>query len=342
MRERIHMQSSARRGRSLAVLLLAALAVLAACGGSDGADEAATEPAGGTASGDASSAAFPRTVAHAMGETRIPERPERVVALDTPEAGAVTLVGITPVAAVSVDPVSKAYPAHLADELEGVPDVGPLEEPNIDKIVALKPDLILSSELRHESIYGRLSQIAPTVFAEAPGAGWKENVGLFAEAMGREEEAAEAVRAYEERARQIGRAVTAKHNGATPTVSVVRFVDGPTRLYQPSSFSGVVIADTGLARPPSQQDPEEVIKEIGPELIDQADADYLFVSTYGDPELTQQKAVLASPLRNRLGAVTNGRVAVVSDDTWMTGIGIQGAHLILDDLAKAAGVDAER
>lgn len=35
-------------------------------------------------------------------------------------------------------------------------------------------------------------------------------------------------------------------------------------------------------------------------------------------------------------------MTVVSDDTWMTGIGIEGAHLILDDVAKAAGVDPER
>lgn len=326
---------------ALVALLFAALA---ACGGSSPGEDSASkpEPVEEATSSDETSGAFPRTVAHAMGETTIAKRPERVVVLDTPEAGAATLVGVTPVAAVSVDPVNKTYPAHLRQELQGVPDVGPLDEPNIDKIVALRPDLILSSKVRHEDIFERLSQIAPTVFAESPGAGWKENVGLFGRALGREKEASAAVRAYEERARRIGQAVIAKGNGTTPTVSVVRFVDGPTRLYQPSSFSGVVIADTGLARPPSQQDPTAVIKEIGPELIDQADADHLFVSTFGDPEVTQQNAVFTSALWKRLNAVKNNRVTVVSDDTWMTGIGIQDAHLILDDVAKAAGVDPMR
>ncbi|HET9517208.1 MAG TPA: iron-siderophore ABC transporter substrate-binding protein [Actinoplanes sp.] len=311
-------------------------AVTALTVGCAGADDNAT-PAASTAAG-----AFPRTVNHAMGSTTIEKQPQRVVVLDTPEAGAALLVGVKPVAAVSVDPVAKTYPAHLQQELAGVPDVGPLEEPNIDKILALKPDLILSSKERHEKIYDRLSQIAPTVFAESPGDGWKPNVTLFATALGKDAEAGTALAAYQDRARKIGAAITAKNGGKAPTISIVRFVDGPTRLYQPVSFSGTVVGDTGLPRPAAQRDPKEVITEIGPELIDRAEGDFVFVCTYGDPATTQQKAFLASPLWKNLAAVKNKRVTTVSDDTWMTGIGVQGAHLILDDIAKAAGVDPVR
>jgi iron complex transport system substrate-binding protein len=320
-----------RRRLGAALVALAAAAALAACGGGDAGAES-----GGTGG------AFPRTIRHAMGTTEIETRPERVVVLDTAEAGAVTLVGVRPVGAVSVDPVKKTYPAHLADELAGVPDVGPLEEPNLDKIVALEPDLILSSKTRHEAVYDRLSEIAPVVFSEAPGEGWKANIGLFAKALGKEKEAAAAVAAYERRAQRIGAAIEEKNGGTMPTFSIVRFVDGPTRLYLPASFSGGVLAEAGLARPASQRAAGEVMTEIGPELIDRADGDYVFVATYGDPELTQTKAFTASPLWKRLDAVRKGRVTPVGDDTWMTGIGIQGAHLILDDIAEAAGVDAQR
>ncbi|MEO3777249.1 iron-siderophore ABC transporter substrate-binding protein [Micromonospora sp. B11E3] len=331
------MRSTSTLRRLVAVTgLVAVTALTAACGG--GADDAPSTSGGASAG----AGAFPRTVTHAMGSTTIERQPQRVVVLDTPEAGAALLVGVKPIAAVSVDPVAKTYPAHLQDQLNGVPDVGPLDEPNIDKILSLKPDLILSSKIRHEKIYDRLSQIAPTVFAEAPGDGWKQNVSLFAQALGKEKEAETALAAYQDRARKIGEAITAKNGGKAPTISIVRFVDGPTRLYQPTSFSGVVVADTGLPRPASQQDPKEVITEIGPELIDRAEGDYVFVCTYGDPAITQQKAFLSSPLWANLAAVKNNRVTNVSDDTWMTGIGIQGAHLILDDIAKAAGVDPLR
>jgi iron complex transport system substrate-binding protein len=324
------LRPAARRVALAAATALAA-GLLAACGTPEKASEAADGSAG-----------FPRTVTHAMGETTIPVRPKRVVVLDTPEADAVTLLGLTPVGAVAVDPVGKTYPAHLQDKLKGAQDVGPLDEPNVDKIVALKPDLILSSKIRHEKGYEQLSKIAPTVFAEAPGSGWKANVSLFAKALGEEAAAADAVKKYEARARSIGEAIRAKNGGTMPTFSVVRFVDGPTRLYQPTSYSGVVLADVGAARPASQQHKTEVITEIGPELIDQADADYVFVCTYGDPAQSQRKAFLSSPLWAKLNAVKNNRVTNVSDDTWMTGIGIQGAHLLLDDIAKAAGVDPSR
>jgi iron complex transport system substrate-binding protein len=316
--------------------LVAVTALTAACG------TASTDAPAASGSSTAGTGAFPRTVTHAMGSTTIEKQPLRVVVLDTPEAGAALLAGVKPIAAVSVDPVAKTYPAHLQQDLTGVPDVGPLEEPNIDKILSLKPDLILSSKVRHEKIYDRLSQIAPTVFAEAPGDGWKQNLSMFAKALGKEKEAETALAAYQDRAKKIGEAITAKNGAKAPTVSIVRFVDRPTRLYQPTSFSGVVIADTGLPRPAAQQDPKEVITEIGPELIDRAEGDYVFVSTYGDPATTQQKAFLASPLWKNLAAVKNKRVTNVSDDTWMTGIGVQGAHLILDDIAKAAGVEPLR
>jgi iron complex transport system substrate-binding protein len=315
--------------RRIGLLALAALAGLAACG-------TTVTPHYGSESKSASG--WPRTITHAMGKTEIPAPPKRIVVLDTPEADAVTLLGITPVGAVAVDPVGHKYPAQLQDKLKGVPDVGPLDEPNADKIIALKPDLILSSKARHERGYERLSMIAPTVFAESPGQGWKQNITLFAQALGKEKEAATAVSAYEARAKAIGDQIRQKNGGTMPAVSIVRFVDGPTRLYQPSSYSGVVVADVGLARPASQQNKTELITEIGPELIDAANADYIFVCTYGDPAKSQQKPFLSSPLWAKLPAVKHNHVATVSDDTWMTGIGIQGAGLLLDDIAKATGV----
>jgi iron complex transport system substrate-binding protein len=321
------------RRLTAALLLSATIGLTAGCGGDDGGTDPA--PAAG-------GAGFPRTVQHAMGSTTIDSRPQKVVVLDTPEAAAALLVGIKPIAAVSVDPVNKTYPAHLRTELEGVPDVGPLDEPNIDKILSLKPDLIISSKVRHEKIYSRLSEIAPTVLAEAPGSGWQQNVTLFAKAMGREKEAEEALGAYRRRAAALGEAIKAKNNGTMPTFSIVRFVDGPTRLYQPTSFSGSVLADAGLARPATQQSATEVMTEIGPELIERADGDHVFVCTYGDPATTQQAAFQASPLWNSLTAVKNKRVHPVNDDTWMTGIGVQGAHLILDDIATSVGVTAPR
>ncbi|MBO0791975.1 MAG: hypothetical protein J2P36_13650, partial [Ktedonobacteraceae bacterium] len=72
----------------LALLMLLGLSVvLGACG---------NQAAGGTTD--------MRTIKHAMGETKVPASPKRVVVLDTGELDAVISLGIIPVGAVEATP----------------------------------------------------------------------------------------------------------------------------------------------------------------------------------------------------------------------------------------------
>ncbi|MBP2406206.1 putative siderophore-binding lipoprotein YfiY precursor [Streptomyces netropsis] len=328
--------SAVRRARSVLAMLLAVIigtAALAACGSDDKKQDA------GKSGGDAG---FPRTITHAMGKAEIKAKPKRVVVLDTGELDDVTMLGITPVGAVSPHMKTEGgFPQYLSGKIEGTKDVGPMAEPNIERIMSLKPDLILSSKVRHAKAYDKLKGIAPTVFTETTGAPWKENLKVHAEALGLEKEAQTAMAAYEKRAKALGEAIKKKNDGKMPTASVVRFVAGPTRLYQKASFSGIVLSDIGLRRPESQ-DVDKPMLEVSPEQIDKADADLMFVTVADDPKKTQQGAVQDNPLWKGLGAVKNDKVFQVPDETWMSGIGIQAAHRVLDDIAKAAGVEAPK
>ncbi|MEV6320314.1 iron-siderophore ABC transporter substrate-binding protein [Nocardia sp. NPDC051787] len=228
--------------------------------------------------------------------------------LDTAELDSVTLLGIKPVGAVVPHTKTRGgFPEYLAGNVDGVTDVGPLLEPNLERIASLRPDLILSSKIRHEKICDKLSGIAPTVFTETTGGPWKANLAVHGKALGLDQQAADALKKYEDRAHALGEAIKTK-NGALPTVSVVRFLAGPTRLYQSNSFSGVVLGDIGLRRPASQvsTDPKKIMKEISPEQIDQADADLIFVATIDDPAKTQKSAVTTNPVWRDLPAVQNG------------------------------------
>lgn len=310
------------------------LALTAACGGA-GAAPADTPDA-------AADTAFPRTVATARGEVTIPERPQRVVVLDTAELDSVTLLGITPVGAIPAHLSDAAeFPPHLQGVTRDTTVVGTSAEPQLDVIASLEPDLILSNQVRHDKIYEQLSLIAPTVLTETTGAPWKENLALHARALGQEERAAELLAAYEDRARRVGEAIVAANSGQAPTISVTRFMAGKIRMMQRANFPGSVLTDAGMARPPAQ-DAEEFDNEIGPELIDQADADAVFVTTAVSPEKTQKQATQASPLWAQMSAVRAGKVFEVKDEVWLSGIGVQAANLMLDDLATAFGVDAMR
>lgn len=310
------------------VLVALVLAVLtAACGGGT----SGSSNAGSTTAPEATEAesAFPRTVSHAMGETEIPTEPTRVVVLDTGELDSVTAFGVTPVGAVRA-PVEDGLLDYLQDQTEGTELVGTISEVNLEAVAALRPDLILSSKLRHEDIYDELSQIGPTVFTETVGVVWKDNLQVHAEALGVEDEAAEMLADFEERAEQLGEKLR-EERGELPTISMVRFLPDETRLYQKASFIGTILEDAGLPRPPAQ-DVDDFAAEISAEQLEQADADVIFTANYGPAEDTTKSELTSNPLWENLAAVQAGNVHEVPDDYWMLGIGIQAANLVLDDL----------
>ncbi|HET6381106.1 MAG TPA: iron-siderophore ABC transporter substrate-binding protein [candidate division Zixibacteria bacterium] len=314
---------------TVSTILTAAL-LLTACGpaGSDATPSAASP----TAEATTNQAAFPRTIEHAAGRTTIPERPERVVVLDTGELDSMIALGIVPVGAVRA-PVEDGLLDYLQDDTEGVTElVGTIDEPNLERIAALQPDLILSSVLRHEALYDELSQIAPTVFTETVGVVWKENFLVHAEAVGLEARAEQLLADYEARADELG-ARLADELGALPTVSIVRFLPGETRLYQKASFIGTVLADVGLPRPESQ-DVDGFALVISEEQIALADGDVIFITSYGPTEESTQPTFTSNPLWDTLAAVQAGAVHEVPDDIWMLGIGIGAANLVLDDLER--------
>ncbi|GGQ03371.1 ABC transporter substrate-binding protein [Streptosporangium pseudovulgare] len=318
---------------------------LAACGSGSstgtaagpGSDAQAPNP---QASGTAGAAAFPRTVKHAMGETEIPAQPKRVVALDQSFVDAVLTLETDVAGYTTYRSIEERLPDYLAPVLGhagNATSVGTLEQPSLEKIVALKPDLIVSAKVRHEALYDKLSKIAPTVFSETTGAIWKENLRLMGRALGKEDLAEQRITAYQDRAAKIGESIKAKEGGM-PTVSVARFAGEPTvRLYVENSYSGLVLKDVGFPRPKDQPTSADAIMvDVSQENITQLDADHIFVAAYDDPSVEPvRKKFEANPLWDRL----KGAKHDVSDTTWMSAVGIQGAHAMLDDLAKIFEVD---
>jgi iron complex transport system substrate-binding protein len=307
-----------RLSRQLIVVVFSLTALIAAgCGGS-GADRGGTPSGAGTAS---------RTVQHAMGKTEITGKPKRVVVLDTGELDSVLALGITPVGAVRTD-ATTGLQSYLADRTRDVTMIGTNNDPNLEAIAALQPDLILSSRLRHEALYDKFSQLAPTVFAEKVGVTWKENFLLAGDALGKREEAERILAGYEQKAKQVGRQFG---DPGSLAVSMVRFYPANIRLYGEGSFIGTILRDAGFTRPRSQQ-VDKTFVEVSPEQVAQADGDVLFYSAYGSSGKDAQDKLTANPLWQRLGAVSAGRAYEVSDDLWYLGIGPIAADLVLEDM----------
>jgi len=182
------------RGGRLRVLAQAALALalgvaLAGCGGDDDGG-GSSEP-----SAASSGSAFPVTIAHKYGSTTIKAAPERVVTLGLTDQDAAIAVGVVPVGAVDFfgERPFGNWP-WVKDKWTPAPTiVGERDEYQVEKIVGLKPDLIIAQYSgMTQAQYTTLSKIAPVVaqIKEFPdyAAPWQDMATVIGKALGKEAE----------------------------------------------------------------------------------------------------------------------------------------------------------
>jgi hypothetical protein len=73
-------------------------------------------------------------------------------------------------------------------------------------------------------------------------------------------------------------------------------------------------------------------QDIGPERINEADADWIFTGVYDDAKATKRDQAESNPLWKKLRAVKAGHAKNVQDETWYLGLGVTAAGRVLDCL----------
>ncbi|WP_143167858.1 ABC transporter substrate-binding protein [Chroogloeocystis siderophila] len=138
-----------------------------------------------------------RIVEHAMGKTCVPLNPQRVVTIDPFSLENVLAFGIQPVGvAASSDWLEDRD--YLRDSLLNIETVGDFTQPSLEKILTLKPDLILGLT-EDKKIYSQLMQIAPTILFDFASSGqWKDILMHNAETLGMTDVANQLMMAYSE------------------------------------------------------------------------------------------------------------------------------------------------
>jgi ferric hydroxamate transport system substrate-binding protein len=115
-------------------------------------------------SSSSSSTDQPRVINHAMGSTEIVGTPEKIVALDWSASEILLAIGVQPVAVADLEGMKQYLrPEGLSPDIV---DVGTIEEPNLEMITQLNPDLIFAQTSLQSGLYEILSSIAPTVMYE--------------------------------------------------------------------------------------------------------------------------------------------------------------------------------
>ncbi|WP_199249184.1 ABC transporter substrate-binding protein [[Phormidium] sp. ETS-05] len=92
----------------------------------------------------------------------LPANPTRIVALEWVYVEDLLALGIQPVGMADIGGFQQYV--KIAPQLgENVVDVGTRQEPSLEAIAKLEPDLIIGIKMRHESIYNALASIAHTL-----------------------------------------------------------------------------------------------------------------------------------------------------------------------------------
>lgn len=329
-------------------ILMACVLLLSACGSSGNKiseqetnstnvagsiTESTAKEANSNEASEAPGADEPRTVKHAMGETVLTGTPERVVVLTQEGTEAVLELGITPVGAVNSGLGDSWFP-HIADEMQGVKELGDESQPNVELILELQPDLIIGNKIRHELIYDQLKEIAPTVFSEDLAGQWKNNFTLYAEALGKVAEGEAAMASYD---KHINDAKTKLEGQLTKEVSIVRFLPQAVRIYQKDTFAGVILQDLGFARPASQ-DVDNFMEVIDKERIADMDGDVMFYfnADYDEEKggTLNQQEWMNDPLYANLNIAKNDTAFQVDEVVWNLAGGIKAANMLVDDIVR--------
>ncbi|MFF5982143.1 iron-siderophore ABC transporter substrate-binding protein [Streptomyces olindensis] len=298
----------------LTTLLTVTLAAgLAACGSvKDDSDASSDDP-----KADASSA-FPVTIKHKFGSTKITEEPKRVVVIGdggTDDVDALYALGVTPVAvskdafaADGVHPWLKdrvdTKKTKLLDTMNGV---------DFEEVAALRPDLILAtSDFTLEKNYKKLSAVAPTIGYETAWGKqtWQEHVQVVAKAVGRQEQAGKAIKATEDSIAEV----RSKHPGLKGKTYSLSIGNTPAKIFTIASeddFAAKLMSEVGLGLTPSVKNIKTVsgspTGELSFEQLDKLDAD-LVVIAFTTPQL--KKAFESSALVKNMSAVKEDRYVV--------------------------------
>jgi iron complex transport system substrate-binding protein len=251
-------RASRLTGLLASVLLLAGTAV--ACGSDD-------SDSGAAASGDSGSSAaagsYPVTIAHKYGSTTIKSEPKRIVTVGLTDQDAVLALGKVPVGTTEwLGGYKGAIGPWAKDELGSAAAPTVLKDtgtgPQVERIAALKPDLILAvySGLT-KSQYESLSKFAPVVAQPKKyndyGVPWQEQTEEIGKALGQADRAKKLVAGVEEK---FDAAKKANPSFAGASAVMATPYDG-TFVYGSEDPRSRLLSDLGFSLP------EDLDKVIG-------------------------------------------------------------------------------
>ncbi|MFJ7157131.1 ABC transporter substrate-binding protein [Streptomyces sp. NPDC101118] len=315
------------RGATAAALAL----TLAACGSGTVGDhgEKGTEGDGDTAARV--------SVATARGTVTLDRPATRVVTLEWTYAEELVALGVTPVGNAD----NTGYRTWITAAGAGLPgavaDVGSRNEPSLEKIKALRPDLIVIDDERSKAGLRQLRDIAPVVsftYTTKPQLGtMKRNFTELAKAVGRADRAAGVVARIDAEAAGLrGRLDRAGKAGLTYALAQGFTANGAAsiRMLTDDAFAPQVLGLAGMRNGWRGQPDSWGMTTVGVEGLTRVerDATFLYVAAKDDDPFTGELA--GNAVWRGLDFVKNDRALPLDPGTWLFGGPLSAVHLLVE------------
>ncbi|MGK5509982.1 ABC transporter substrate-binding protein [Brevibacillus formosus] len=304
-----------RLGYMFWTLALAGTVLLTGCGSAE-----QKQPATGQ---DSAQTAQKRIVKHEMGETEITGDPKRVVALEYSFVDGLWELGVTPVGIAQEN--DKDVEGLIGQKIAYTP-VGTRQQPSLEVISSLHPDLIIGDLNRHKDIYKDLQKIAPTIILKSRNSTYQENLSSFVtigEALNKKKEAEQRLIKHKEIIAEFKKRVPA---GDSRKVMLGVFRADSLSAHGAKSFDGELLEMIGIKN--AIQDAPEPTVKISLEQMVQWDPDVIFLAEADDALLNEWKQ---NPLWNNITAVKNQEVYKVNRDLWTRYRGLKSAERIVEE-----------
>jgi iron complex transport system substrate-binding protein len=335
--------------KKLTLLLVALMMglLLAACGGQTdepetGAETEEPEVAEETKTEEAAEAEA-ITISGVLGDVNLEQPAQKIVALEWTYAEDLLAVGVQPVGMSDIEGYNSWV--QIEEELgSDVVDVGTRQEPNLEKIAELEPDLIIAIKFRHEGIKDELESIAPTVFFDPYPA--DETVSQYDEMESTFTEIAKAVDKTAE-AEQVIADLDQKYEEAKATIESSDLATKEVllsqaysanqapeiRIFTPNSMASVILENIGLTNVHTSEQFEVYgYSSLNVEALTKyEDANFIYVVQDDDNVFENQ--LKDNAVWNNLNFVEEDRMYPLGGDAWLFG-GPLSAKVVVDRIVN--------
>lgn len=247
----------------------------------------------------------------------------RVVALEFSFAEDLVAIGVQPVGIADDGRRGQLHPQLQALSWASV---GTRAQPNLERISALHPTLIIADSNRHQLIADQLNAIAPTLLLPSRRAGYQDNLTAarrIGTALGKADVMNKRLKQHQRLLEQLANELYLLHNK-----SILFMINRGPSLFahaQDSYVGGIIFAlgltpaDTGFSDDqPNRQINIEQLLAINPAII--------LLGQYGHQALDNRWQ--KDRLWHALAAVRHNHVFAVNANIWVKGRGILSAEQI--------------